>query len=247
MSYIVGRGRYARETYPAQSGKAGATGATGPAGGPSGATGVTGTTGSTGSTGSTGASGAGTTGSTGSTGSTGVTGSTGSTGASGVGATGATGASGAPSSNLGQVAQFVQTTQGSNNSIAPGSAVSYLVDHPLGLVNTIGITTNTGPGGTGTAFNLPIGTYLVDWENSNGSAWSLQLYQGASNTVLSPLTPTIAGASTATSWINGKAWISSTAGNTWVMVSPNTGTAAIPAAGTAAGDFIARITFLRLT
>jgi collagen type VII alpha len=57
MSFIVGKGRYARETYPGASSGRGATGATGPEGGPSGASGVTGVTGSTGSTGSTGVSG----------------------------------------------------------------------------------------------------------------------------------------------------------------------------------------------
>lgn len=58
MSLIVGRGRYARETYPSTS-KGGSTGPTGPSAGPTGATGATGATGSgpTGSTGSTGATG----------------------------------------------------------------------------------------------------------------------------------------------------------------------------------------------
>ena len=82
------------------------------------------------------------------------------------------------------MAEYVQSTQGSNASVAPGSAVSYLVDHPTGIVNTIGIITASGPGGQGTAFNLPPGTYLVDWENSSDAAWSLAIYQGASNTVM---------------------------------------------------------------
>lgn len=149
--------------------------------------------------------------------------------------------------NLGQVAEYVQLTQGTNNSIAPGSAVDYLVDHPAGVVDTIGIATAAGPGAQGTAFNLPVGTYLVDWENSNDAAWSLAIYQGVSNTVLAVDTNTIAGASTATSWIHGRAYVASTPGNTWIMVSPVTGTHAIPTAGTAAGDFVARITFLRLS
>ena len=256
-------------------GATGATGRTGPTG-PTGATGATGVgaTGPTGAQGITGSSGGpvGPTGPTGATGATGNTGATGPTGATGVGATGPTGAigpsggpigptgptgaSGGPIGptgptgsvgNLGQVAEYVQLTQGTNSSVAPGKAVSYLVDHPAGVINTIGITTNTGPAGQGTAFNLPIGTYLVDWENSSDGPWSLALYQGVSNTVLAVNNDTIAGSSTATTWIHGSAYVASTGGNTWVMVSPVTGTQAIPTAGTAAGEFIARIRFLQLS
>jgi hypothetical protein len=152
-----------------------------------------------------------------------------------------------PAAGLGQVAVFVQQTQGTNNSVAPGTAVSYLADLPAGVVNTIGITTTGGPGAVGTAFNLPPGTYLVDFENSADAAWSLAIYQGASNTVLAVDDNTIAGASTATTWIHGRAFVTSTPAAPWIMVSPVTGTAAIPTAGTAAGKFTARISFLRLT
>ena len=148
---------------------------------------------------------------------------------------------------LGQVAEWVQQTQGSNVSVAPGSAVSYTLDQPAGVVNTIGITTAAGPGAQGTAFHLPHGAYWVDWENSNDAAWSLAIYQGGSNTVLAVNDQTIAGSSTATTWIHGRAYIVSSPGNDWIMVSPVTGTHAIPTAGTAAGEFIARITFQRLT
>ena len=257
------------------TGATGATGRTGPTG-PTGATGATGVgaTGPTGAQGITGSSGGpvGPTGPTGATGATGNTGATGPTGATGVGATGPTGAigpsggpigptgptgaSGGPIGptgptgtvgNLGQVAEYVQTTQSPNDSVAIGKAVSYLVDHPAGVINTIGITTNTGPAGQGTAFNLPIGTYLVDWENSNTAACSLAIYQGNSNTVLAAIPETIAGSSTATTWIHGSAYIASTGGNTWVMVSPVVTGLAIPTAGTATGEYIARIRFLRLS
>lgn len=235
------------DTYPDrhQAGVAGPTGATGPSGGPPGPTGATGVTGPTG-TGATGATGV--TGVTGATGATGVTGATGATGVTG--ATGATGTAG----NVGQFAEFVQTTQGSNASIAPGQAVSYLVDNPTGIVNTIGITTATatGPGGPqGTAFNLPPGTYVVDFENSSDAAWSLAIYQSHTSTftLIDVLDDTIAGSSTATTWIHGRAYvnINGDIGNTWICISPVTGTQAIPTAGTAAGEFVARITFLRLT
>jgi hypothetical protein len=90
MAHIVGRGRYARETYPEGpgGGSGGGTGPTGPSNGP---TGETGTTGVTGPTGPTGVNGAATnTGATGPTGPTGVPGT-----ATNTGSTGPTGASGA--------------------------------------------------------------------------------------------------------------------------------------------------------
>ena len=72
MSFIIGRGRYAREAYP-RAIFPGATGSTGP---PDGLTGPTGPTGSTGPTGATGAASV-VTGPTGPTGATGATGATG--------------------------------------------------------------------------------------------------------------------------------------------------------------------------
>lgn len=147
---------------------------------------------------------------------------------------------------FGAYAEYVQRTQAPNNSIPPGRAISYLVDNPTGIFNTIGITTAAGPGPQGTAFNLPVGVYMIDFENSADAASSFAIYQGSSNTVLTVNNDTIAGASTATSWIHGRAIIRSTTGNTWMMVSPVTGTAAIPTAGTAAGQYIARITFLKI-
>ena len=52
------------------------------------------------------------------------------------------------------------------------NAISYLVDNPTGVYNTIGITTATGPSAQGTAFQLPLGTYIVDYENSATGASS---------------------------------------------------------------------------
>lgn len=56
MSFTIGRGRTARETYP-ENKVGGSTGPTGPTNGPTGNTGPTGTTGPTGNTGPTGATG----------------------------------------------------------------------------------------------------------------------------------------------------------------------------------------------
>lgn len=143
-------------------------------------------------------------------------------------------------------AEYVQHTQGSNISVAPGTAIEYLTDNPTGVYDTIGIGLTTGPGAIGTAFQLPVGVYMVDYENSADAAWSLAIYQGASNTVLAVNTNTISGASTATTWIHGRAIITSTIGNDWIIISPVTGTQAIPTAGTAAGEFIARLTLLKI-
>ena len=142
-------------------------------------------------------------------------------------------------------AEYVQLTQGSNASIAPGRAVLYTTDNPSGVVNTIGITTNTGPGAQGTEFVLPIGVYMVDWENSNDAAWSLAIYKSTTTQTEAIDTNTIVGSSTATTWIHGRAIVVAAA-VTYLMISPVTGTHAIPTAGTASGDFVARITFLKI-
>jgi hypothetical protein len=163
---------------------------------------------------------------------------------------GAPGPTGAPGTNgvIGY-AEYVQYTQPPNNSVAPGTAISYLVDHPSGVYDTIGIITTTGPGGIGTAFQLPLGVYMIDWENSNGASWSLAIYQSGSVLTL-PVginNDTIAGATTAGSWIHGRAIITSSVGNQFIMISPVVGTTSIgdPTTGSAP-QTIARITFLQL-
>jgi hypothetical protein len=149
-----------------------------------------------------------------------------------------------PASSIGY-AEYVQTTQGTNSSVAPGTAIAYLVDNPAGVYNTIGITTNTGPGAVGTEFVLPIGTYVIDFENSSDAAWSLALYKSLTTQTEAVDNNTIAGSSTATTWIHGRC-ILVCAAITYVIVSPVTGTHAIPTAGTAAGEYVARITFLKI-
>lgn len=151
---------------------------------------------------------------------------------------------GAAAATLGY-AEYVQHTQGSNASIAPGSAIEYLTDNPAGVFNTLGITTTTGPGGQGTEFLLPIGVYMIDYENSADAAWSLAIYKSLVTQTEVIDVETISGASTATTWIHGRAIISAAA-PTYIIISPVVGTQAIPTAGTAAGQFIARITFLKI-
>jgi hypothetical protein len=140
-------------------------------------------------------------------------------------------------------AEYVQTTQGTNVSVAAGAAISYLVDNPTGLVNTIGITTAVGPT-QGTAFMLPVGTFIIDWENSNAAAASTAVYQGSTNLLMSILGNSTAGSTTVTSWIHGRHTVISTVGNQWVMISPAVGTLVIPAAGNSS-LFVARVGFLQ--
>ena len=144
-------------------------------------------------------------------------------------------------------AEFVQQTQ--QTSIAPANAILYTTDNPTGVYDTIGLTPTpyVGPSSTGTQFLLPVGTYMIDFENSNDAAWSLSIrtspvVNGPYNTVDEN---TIAGSTTATTWIHGRAIIVAAA-PTWFIISPVTGTQSIPTAGTAAGEFTARLTVLKI-
>jgi hypothetical protein len=173
---------------------------------------------------------------------TGITGTTGSVGPTGaVGATGAQGTTG-PTGAFPGYAEFVQNTQGTNSSIAPGNSISYSTT----VFDAIGIVTTIGPGsGQGTEFLLPIGTYVLDFESGATSASSLAIYTSASAS--GPFTidnNTIAGCSTGTTWIHGRAMVQA-ASPTYFIVSSVVGTLAIPTAGTAT-SYIARLTILQI-
>jgi hypothetical protein len=163
------------------------------------------------------------------------------------GIAGTNGINGTNSGGIGGYAEFVQLTQGTNVSVAPGTAVSYLVDNPVGVFNSLGITFVSGPGGQGTAFLLPIGTYMVDFEHSAGSASSFAIYRATSLGALAGGVDnnTIAGSTTATTWIHGRAIVNAAA-PTYLMISSVVGIVAIVPAGTAAGFYVARITFLAI-
>jgi collagen type VII alpha len=236
------------------TGSTGATGATGLTGntgltgltGNTGATGLTGITGSTGSTGSTGATGP--TGASGATGSTGSTGPTGATGAIGTtGATGATGPTGA--SGLLGAAEFIQTVQAPNNSVPPytgGAPTAFSFDTQVfnNIPTDVVASTIAGPG-QGTAFTLTAGTYVFDYEMSLGAAGSVGIYTGATTTTLALDTNTVAGSTTATTWIHGRAFVD--VSTTLVAaISSVVGTAAVVTAGTDAGSFMIRLTILKI-
>ena len=249
------------------TGATGSTGATGPsitgATGLQGATGTTGITGATGPTGVTGATGpsitgatglqgaTGTTGSIGATGPTGVTGATGPsiTGATGlqgitgstgsIGATGPTGASGTFGA-----AEFIRIIQTPNDSVPPGTA--FTIDTQV--FNNIPASVVASAGAGGTVFTLnTIGTYIFDYEMSLGSAGSVAIYTGPNSGALAIDNNTIAGSTTATTWIHGRALVQVPSATPVVAaISPVVGTAAVVTAGTAAGFFMIRLTILKV-
>lgn len=188
----------------------------------------------------------GTTGATGA-GSTGAQGTTGSTGA-----TGAVGATGAAGGLLG-AAEFIQTIQSPNNSVPP-----YTVSAPkafsfdTSVFNSIPlvIVPSTIPGpGQGTAFTLnAAGTYVLDYEMSLEANGSIAIYTGASAGSLAIDTNTIAGSTTGTTWIHGRAFVVVPAGPPLVVaISSVVGTAAVVTAGSAAGFYMVRLTILKIS
>jgi hypothetical protein len=224
-------------------GATGVTGATGPAGGPTGVTGVTGVTGATGATGVTGPSGA-----------PGATGATGVTGVGATGATGVTGSTGATGPASGQAAMFSQQIVGNNGSIAlgpPAQAVQFddVSDPNLKIINNIpGLLHVPDQTTLGTAFFLPAGNYIIDWEFNHTASAAAAIYQAATVATLgntgTELSYTVAGSKVSTDWLHGTALVVSPLGGSFVMIGPDTATLTIDPAGASPLN-IARITFLK--
>jgi hypothetical protein len=141
-------------------------------------------------------------------------------------------------------AEYVQLTAspGPNSSVAPGSAVSYNTQ----VVNTAGITVNSGPGGQGTEFVLPIGTYVIDFENSNDASWSMAIYKSLTTQTELIDNNTIVGSTTAGSWMHGRSVLVAAA-PTFLIISPVVGTHSCgdPTTGSAP-QMVTRITFLKI-
>lgn len=98
----------------------------------------------------------------------------------------------------------------------------------------------TSPGGAP-------GTYVLDHEMSVGAAGSVGIYKGPVPVALSPDTTSIAGASTATTWIHGRTLIAVGGSPVVFEVSPVVGTAFVATAGTAAGVYMIRLTILKIS
>jgi len=138
-------------------------------------------------------------------------------------------------------AEYIYTTQSPNNSVPPGTAftVSTLV------YNSIPSTIVVSAGAGGTVWTLSAGTYVIDYETSLGSAGSMGIYTGPSAGSLTLDPNTVAGSTTATTWIHGRA-METVATTLVVAISSVVGTAAVVTAGTDAGSYMIRVSFLKI-
>lgn len=166
----------------------------------------------------------------------GLTGPTGATGAAG--ATGATGSAG----GLAGAAEFIRTIQSPNNSVPPGTA--FTIDTQVFNSNPSAIVASAGAGGT--VYTLTAGTYMFDYEMSLEAAGSVGIYTGPSAGSLALDTNTVAGSTTGTTWIHGRAIVQVTT-TLVAAISSVVGTAAVTTAGTDAGSFMIRLTILKLS
>lgn len=180
---------------------------------------------------------AGATGPTGPIGPTGLTGPTGADGPTGpIGPTGPTGATGVVGA-----AEFIRTIQAPNDSVAPGTA--FTIDTEVFNTTAGAVTSIAGNGGT--VFELQTGTYVIDYEMSLGAAGSVVLYTGATLLGVAIDPTTVAGSTTATTWIHGRS-VQVVTSPFYFEVTSHTGTAAVVTAGTAAGVFMIRLTILKI-
>jgi hypothetical protein len=158
------------------------------------------------------------------------------------GAAGATGATGPAGGTLGS-AEFVRLIQSPNNSVAPGTA--FTVNTQVFNTMPSSVVATAGAGGTVWTLNT-IGTYIFDYEMSLGSAGSVALYTGPTAGSLSIDNNTIAGSSTATTWIHARAGVVVASTPVVVAVSSVVGTAAVVPAGNAAGFYTIRVNITRV-
>jgi hypothetical protein len=203
----------------------------------SGSTGPTGRSGPTGPSGS--FSGTGFTGLQGPTGFTGPQGDTGAAATGPQGLTGFTGPAGVVGFSVGG-AEYIRIIQSPNNSVAPGTA--FTIDTQV--FNNIPADIVASAGAGGTVFTLSTGVYFVDYEMSLEAAGSVGIYLGPNSGSLALDTNTVSGSSTATSWIHGRSIVNSA--STVIAISSVVGTAAVATAGTDAGSYMIRITFLKI-
>jgi hypothetical protein len=138
-------------------------------------------------------------------------------------------------------AQFIRNVQSPNNSVPPGTA--FTIDTQV--FNNIPGAIAASSGSGGTVFTLTAGLYVLDYEMSLASAGSVGLYTGSTASSLALDTTTIAGSSTATTWIHGRALLP-VASTTVFAVSSVVGTASVVNTGTAFGNYLIRLTILKL-
>jgi hypothetical protein len=86
---------------------------------------------------------------------------------------------------------------------------------------------------------------VIDYELSLTDAGSIVLYKGATVGSIAVDNNTVAGSSTGMTWIHGRT-VAVVVAPTVYCLSSHTGTANVPTAGTAAGLYMVRITFLKI-
>jgi len=149
----------------------------------------------------------------------------------------------APTGGLG-AAEFVRTIQTPNNSVPPGTAFTIDTDVFNSVPSEIVASASNG----GTVFSLnAAGTYALDYEMSLNGAGSVGVYEGPSAGSLSLDTNTIAGSSTANTWIHGRAFVIVGSGAPVLFeISSVVGTASVGVAGTAPSVFMIRLTIVKI-
>jgi hypothetical protein len=153
---------------------------------------------------------------------------------------GATGPQG-PAGAVG-AAEYIRIIQSPNDSVTPGTA--FTIDTEVFNNVPSAIIPSFGAGGS--VFTLNAGTYVIDYEMSLGAAGSVGIYSGATAGSLSLDVTTVAGSTTATTWIHGRA-IEDVVTSTIIAISSVVGTASVVTAGTAAGTYMIRLTILKIS
>ena len=139
-------------------------------------------------------------------------------------------------------AEFIRTIQSPNDSVPPGTA--FTIDSTV--FNSLSANVVPSAGAGGTVFTLTPGVYVIDYEASLAAASSIGLYVGATAGSLALDTNTIAGSTTGTTWIHGRTLRNVTLAAPVLALSSVVGTAAIVTAGTAAGFYVVRMSFVQL-
>lgn len=139
-------------------------------------------------------------------------------------------------------AEYIHQIQSPNDSVPPGTAFTIDTEVINGMPSNVVASAGAG----GTVFTLTTGTYVLDYEMSLESAGSVAIYTGATAGSLAIDNNTIAGSSSATTWIHGRAGVVVSGASLVVAISSVVGTANVVTAGNAAGFFTIRLTIMKV-
>jgi hypothetical protein len=140
---------------------------------------------------------------------------------------------------------FTHTTQSPNDSRAPGDP--FRIDNEVYNDTRITAAISTFPvGAFGTIFTLPVGRYILDYETSLGSAGSIGVWiASASGGPYTLNMDSIAGSSTATTWIYGKVLLNIVS-QVYVFIGAAFATVAVVTAGDFAGIYMVRLNIIQV-